>query len=158
MADHDAIDALERQLDKCEAAVTEFHAIDAQLRDQRLTPHVADMITVNRGTIAAIERSMEVMRQRLTAARAAAAGRARSATGCARPAAHGDRDGAAGSAGGRPAGAGRASGRAAATCRWRRPRTVGLRIVRLRIEETRGREDQQGYPKGMARVHYKLQR
>ena len=72
MADHDAIDALERQLDKCDAALTEFSAIDAQLRDQKLTPRVAEMIRVNRETIGAMERSMELMRERLAAARAIA--------------------------------------------------------------------------------------
>lgn len=72
MADHDAIDALERHLDKCEAALTEFSAVDAQLREQKLTPRVAEMIRVNRDTIAAMERSMELLRERLAAARAVA--------------------------------------------------------------------------------------
>lgn len=74
--DHNAIDALERHLDKCEAALTEFSAVDAQLRDQTLTPRVAEMIRVNRDTIGAIERSMELMRERLAAARAAASAKA----------------------------------------------------------------------------------
>lgn len=69
--DHNAIDALERHLDKCEAALTEFSAVDAQLRDQALTARVAEMIRVNRDTIGAIERSMELMRERLAAAKAA---------------------------------------------------------------------------------------
>ena len=76
MADHDAIDTLERHLVKCEAALTEFSAIDAQLRDQRLTPHVADMIRVNRDTSASMERSMELIRLRLAAARALSVSRA----------------------------------------------------------------------------------
>lgn len=79
MADHDAIDALVRHLDKCEAALTEFSAIDAQLRDQRLTPHVAEMIRVNRDTIVAMERSMQLIRQRLVAARAIAEAKAAAA-------------------------------------------------------------------------------
>jgi len=78
MADHDAIDTLERHLDKCEAALTEFSAIDAQLRDQRLTPQVAEMIRVNRNTIASMERSMALIRQRLAAARAIAEAKAAS--------------------------------------------------------------------------------
>jgi hypothetical protein len=69
MADYDAIETLERQLAKCEAAITEFSAIDAQLREQRLNPRVADMIRVNRDTINTMERSMALMRLRLVTAR-----------------------------------------------------------------------------------------
>lgn len=69
MADYDAIETLERQLAKCEAAITEFSAIDAQLREQRLNPRVADMIRVNRDTINTMERSMALMRLRLLTAR-----------------------------------------------------------------------------------------
>jgi len=76
MADHDAIDTLERHLEKCEAALTEFSAIDAQLRDQPLTPQVGDMIRINRDTIASMERSMALIRLRLATARALADSRA----------------------------------------------------------------------------------
>jgi hypothetical protein len=70
MPDREAIEKLERQLAKCEEAVTEFSAVDAQLRDQKLNPRVADMIRVNRETIGAMERSMDLIRERLSAARA----------------------------------------------------------------------------------------
>lgn len=73
MATSELIDALERKLETCEAALTEFSAVDAQLREQKLNPRVSDMIRVNRDTINSIERSMDLMRERLRAARAIAA-------------------------------------------------------------------------------------
>jgi hypothetical protein len=65
MPETDIVAALNQQLAKYDAAVTEFSAIDAQLRMQERNPRVADMLRLNRETINAIERSAELVRERL---------------------------------------------------------------------------------------------
>lgn len=57
--------SLNLQLAKYEAAIAEFTAIDAQLQLQEKTARTADMIRINRETINAMERSAELVRERL---------------------------------------------------------------------------------------------
>jgi hypothetical protein len=68
MPESDLVTALNHQLAKYDAAIAEFSAVEAQLQLQPRTPRVVDMLRINRETINAIERSAELVRERLAAA------------------------------------------------------------------------------------------
>jgi hypothetical protein len=70
MPDSDLVATLNQQLAKYDAAIAEFSAIDSQLRLQARNARVADMLRLNRETINAIERSAELIRERLRSATA----------------------------------------------------------------------------------------
>jgi hypothetical protein len=65
------IPTLQLQLAKYQAAITEFLAIDAELQQQPVTPRVMDMRRINRETINAMERSIELVHERIASARVA---------------------------------------------------------------------------------------
>jgi hypothetical protein len=65
MADSDLVHSLQNQLHKYESAIAEFTAVDSQLKLNPLTARVADMIRINRETINSMERSAELVRQRI---------------------------------------------------------------------------------------------
>lgn len=67
MADNDLRKALQLQLNRYEAAVAEFHAIEAQLKQQPISARVSDLIRINRETINAMARSAEMVKERLAA-------------------------------------------------------------------------------------------
>jgi hypothetical protein len=67
---HD-LPALQKQLAKYETAVAEFVAVEVELQRQSVTPRIADMLRINRETIRAMERSIELVRERIAAAEAA---------------------------------------------------------------------------------------
>lgn len=64
------LSTLQRQLAKYETAIAEFAAIDAELERQPRTARVADMLRVNKETIRAMERSIELVRERIATAQA----------------------------------------------------------------------------------------
>jgi hypothetical protein len=70
MPDADLVATLSQQLAKYEAAVEEFRVVEAQLQAQRLTARLADMLRLNRETINAMERSAELLRERLSTVKA----------------------------------------------------------------------------------------
>jgi hypothetical protein len=71
--------ALQRQLAKYETAIAEFAAIESELQHQSVTPRVADLLRINRETIRAMERSIELVRERIAAADASLTAQATSA-------------------------------------------------------------------------------
>ena len=61
--------ALQKQLTKYESAITEFRAVEAELQCAPVTARTADMMRINRETINAMERSIELVQERLRGAR-----------------------------------------------------------------------------------------
>lgn len=59
---------LKKQIAKYDAALTEFLSVECELRLRSDSARVADMRRINRETINAMERSLELVRMRLAAA------------------------------------------------------------------------------------------